>query len=68
VECTCDIALWRDCLSVISLITASLTLSVWRGMIGLQLIWTGCGRKRPILIEILPRHVPGERHEKYQSG
>ena len=45
-ECTYDIALWRVCLSVINLLTASLTLTVWSGMIGLQLIWTGCGRKR----------------------
>jgi hypothetical protein len=29
--------------------TASLTLNVWRGMTGLQLMWTGCGRKGPYL-------------------
>ena len=39
----------RVCLSVINLMPASLTLTVWRGIIGLQLIWTGRGRKRPYL-------------------
>jgi hypothetical protein len=46
-ECTYGTELWRVCLSVINLLATSLTLTVWRGMIGLQLIWTGCGRKRP---------------------
>jgi len=48
-QCTFEIAFWRVCLSVINLTATSLTLIVRREMLGLQLIWTGCGWKRPYL-------------------